>query len=90
MAMDLQGGQFKNLRNRLNRISGQVKGISKMLGEREYTDILNQILAARNALNQVALMILKNYTKECVRAIEAGQLTTEEIEKLLDSYAKLT
>lgn len=55
------------LRQRLKKVSGQITGIDKMLAEGRYcVDILQQILAARAALNKVGLMILESHAKSCV------------------------
>ena len=52
----------KNLQQRLKKVSGQINGIDKMIDDSRYcVDILQQILAARAALNQVALLILESH-----------------------------
>ncbi len=52
---------------RLNRIEGQIKGIQGMVEEERYCiDILNQITAAKSALNAVGTIILKNHINGCV------------------------
>ncbi|QJW48603.1 metal-sensitive transcriptional regulator [bacterium BFN5] len=54
-----------DLRQRLKKVSGQINGIDKMLEEGRYcVDILQQILAARAALNKVAQLILESHGKE--------------------------
>ena len=54
----------KNLQQRLKKVSGQINGIDKMIDDGRYcVDILQQILAARAALNQVALLILESIPK---------------------------
>ncbi len=47
-----------DLKKRLRRISGQINGIDKMIDEHRYCiDVLQQITAAKAALNQVALLM---------------------------------
>ncbi len=87
--MKLTEEKIKELENRLNRVRGQVRGVSKMLDQRECGDILTQILAARSALNQVGFLILKEHTEECIREIKSGQDIEKRIEKLLKIYFKL-
>ncbi len=59
--------QIKDLKNRLNRISGQINGISKMLDENRYCgDILMQIAAVEKALEQVGYLVLDEHLKTCV------------------------
>jgi len=59
---------------RLSRIEGQVRGISRMVDEEQYCiDILTQISALSSALESVAVGLLDDHLKHCVReAIETG------------------
>ena len=53
---------------RLNRIEGQIRGISKMIQEGRYcVDILTQIRSASNALAKVQENIFKGHLESCVR-----------------------
>ncbi len=57
----------KQLKTRLNRISGQVTGIHKMLDEDRYcVDILNQIAAVRSALDSLGIELLTDHIEGCV------------------------
>lgn len=57
----------KKINNRLNKILGQVKGISKMVDEnRHCNDILIQISAVDNSLKSLGNEILKSHLKTCV------------------------
>ena len=69
---------------RLNKIAGQVKGIAKMVENEKYCiDIINQITAAKNALDGVAKMIMKRHVESCVsQAILEGH-AEEKIEELI-------
>ncbi len=59
--------ELKSLTSRLNRISGQINGIKKMLEEDAYcTDILNQVSAAQGAFNAFSRELLANHIKTCV------------------------
>ena len=52
---------------RLRRIEGQVRGICRMVEERRYCiDIIQQITAARKALDQASLQIMNNHINTCV------------------------
>ncbi len=52
---------------RLNRIEGQVRGVSKMVQEDKYCiDILTQISAAKAAMDKVALELLRDHAKHCL------------------------
>ena len=53
---------------RLNRIEGQIRGISKMIQEGRYcVDILTQIRSASGALAKVEENIFKCHLEGCVR-----------------------
>ena len=55
------------LLKRLNRIEGQVRGVSKMVQEDKYCiDILTQVSAAKAALDKVALELLRDHAKHCL------------------------
>lgn len=57
----------KALKTRANRIAGQVAGIQRMVDEDRYcVDILNQIAAARSALNALGIQLLSSHLESCV------------------------
>jgi len=62
------------LLNRLNRIEGQVRGISRMVDEGRYCiDILTQVQAVRAALAKVETEMLRDHLGHCVEsAIVSG------------------
>ena len=62
------------LLTRLNRIAGQVRGISSMIEQDRYcVDILTQISAIQSALDAVSMQLLKDHTRGCVQsAIKSG------------------
>ena len=52
---------------RLRRIEGQIRGISRMVEGRRYCiDIIQQLTAARKALDQVSLKIMSGHINSCV------------------------
>ena len=59
---------------RLNRVEGQVRGITRMIEEGRYCiDVLTQINAARAALAKVESEMLKTHLNHCVEgAIASG------------------
>lgn len=55
------------LLKRLNRVEGQVRGVSKMVEEDKYCiDVLTQISAAKAALDKVALELLRDHARHCL------------------------
>jgi DNA-binding FrmR family transcriptional regulator len=59
---------------RLNRVEGQVRGITRMIEEGRYCiDVLTQINAARAALAKVESEMLKTHLNHCIEgAIKSG------------------
>lgn len=58
---------IKQLKNRLNRMIGQLNGIGKMLDENRYCgDILTQVAAVESALQSFGHVILKEHMESCV------------------------
>lgn len=62
-----------DLRNRLSRIEGHIRGIKKMLHEsRDCDDVLTQVAGVKAALNQAALKLLEGHLETCVRDAVGG------------------
>ena len=59
---------------RLNRIEGQVRGLSRMVDEDRYCiDIITQVTAVRAALRRAEEEILRDHVSHCVEhAIASG------------------
>ena len=52
---------------RLRRIEGQVRGITRMVESRRYCiDIIQQLTAARRAMDQATLQVMKGHINGCV------------------------
>ncbi|MEV4419331.1 metal-sensitive transcriptional regulator [Patulibacter sp. NPDC049589] len=61
------------LRTRLKRIEGQVRGIDRMVEEDRYCiDVLTQISAVQAALDKVALGLLDGHARTCVHHPDGG------------------
>jgi DNA-binding FrmR family transcriptional regulator len=57
----------KKVKARVNRISGQVAGISRMIDEDRYCmDVLNQISAVRSALDALGIEMLTSHLESCL------------------------
>jgi len=73
----------------LRRIEGQVRGVQRMINDREYCiDILNQIQAVKGALARVEEKILQKHFRHCVTAAIMGSSEKEKQQKL-DEILKL-
>jgi CsoR family transcriptional regulator, copper-sensing transcriptional repressor len=73
---------------RLNRIEGQVRGLSRMVSEDRYCiDVVTQISAVRAALRRVEEEILRDHVAHCVEhAIVSGNKAEQrrKIAELMD------
>ena len=59
--------------NRLSRIEGQVRGLSRMVEEDRYCiDVLTQLQAVRAALSRGEGQVLKDHMDHCVMGAIAG------------------
>ena len=82
-------GEKKALLNRLSRIEGQIRGISKMVEDDAYCiDIITQINAASGALTSLTKIILEEHIKTCV-ADDVREGRTGKLEELTETLRKL-
>ena len=74
--------------NRLNRISGQISGITKMVENDAYcNDVLVQLSAVKNSVKSLSSLILENHLYSCVtRDLENGNLDT--IDELISLFKR--
>lgn len=83
MREDIKASSLK----RLERIAGQVRGISRMVEEDRYCiDIVTQVAAVRAALRRAEEEILRDHVAHCVEhAIKSGNKTAQrqKIEELM-------
>ena len=81
--------EYKKLINRLNRISGQINGIKKMVENDAYcTDILIQVAAVNAALNSFNKELLGEHIRTCV-ADNIKNGNDEVIDELVNTLQKL-
>lgn len=53
---------------RLRKIEGQVRGLQRMVEEeKDCTEVIHQLCAARKALDKVGFIILSRRMRECIR-----------------------
>ena len=78
-------------RARLRRIEGQVRGLQRMVDEDQYcVDILVQVSAATRALQGVALGLLDEHVRHCVRdAVADGGDGDAKIAEAMTAVARL-
>jgi DNA-binding FrmR family transcriptional regulator len=73
---------------RLSRIEGQVRGLQRMIEEDTYCiDVLTQVSAVTKALQAVAVGLLDEHVRHCVRnAVAEGDEAT--LETMVDESTK--
>lgn len=74
--------------SRLNRISGQIKGITKMVENDAYcNDLLIQLSAVKNSIKSLSTHILENHLYTCVpKDLENGDFDT--IDELISLFKR--
>jgi DNA-binding FrmR family transcriptional regulator len=84
--MDLPDTVPDDLRKRLRRVEGQIRGIEKMLDDgRECRDLVTQLSAADKALEQVGFRLVSAGLTYCLtdpEKAEAEGYPLDEVEKL--------
>jgi DNA-binding FrmR family transcriptional regulator len=80
----------EEVRRRLRRIAGQVRGLEKMVDDDRYCiDVLTQVSAVKAALESVALLLLEDHVDHCVAdAIRAGD-GSEKVQELTSAIERL-
>ena len=69
---------------RLRRIEGQVRGITRMVeGQRYCIDIVQQLTAARRALDQVSLRVMNTHINTCVSDAIRKREGKQKIDELM-------
>jgi DNA-binding FrmR family transcriptional regulator len=76
------------LLKRLARVEGQVRGITRMVEEDRYCiDVLTQIEAAEAALNKIALGLLDEHVRNCMRGGKGA--SDDQVEELMGAVGRL-
>ena len=77
---------------RLRRIEGQIRGITRMVEGRRYCiDIIQQLTAARKALDQVSLKIMSGHINTCVSESirrREGESKVNELMQTINRFVK--
>lgn len=77
-----------SLQSRLNRVEGQVRGVSRMLEEqRPCVEVMQQLASIQAALRGVTKDVMRNYLERCATdAIRSGDAAVYD--ELMDSIQK--
>ncbi|WP_106769119.1 metal-sensitive transcriptional regulator [Paenibacillus faecalis] len=68
------------IKNRVKRIEGQLRGILKMMEEdKDCKDVITQLSAARTAIDRTIGVVVSSNLVECVRTAEENGYKTEDL-----------
>ncbi len=73
-----------DLRKRLNRVEGQIRGIGRMIDDDRYcVDVLTQVSAVQSALDALAIKLLEHHLHGCVAHAVASRDGAAAIDEAL-------
>jgi DNA-binding FrmR family transcriptional regulator len=79
------------LRKRLARVEGQVRGVARMVEDDRYCiDVLTQIAAVQAALDKISLGLLDDHARHCMRGKGgAPSDPQEQVDELMGAVGRL-
>ena len=78
------------IRTRLKRVEGQVRGLDRMVEEDRYCiDVLTQISAVQAALDKVALGLLDDHARHCVVGAPGDADQDGRTAEMMDAVGRL-
>lgn len=79
----------KILKNRLNRIQGQIKGILNMVEDDRYCDdVLIQLSAVNSSIKSLANVMLEKHMKSCVKERLLNEENNDVLDEILDLFKR--
>ena len=80
--------QIKDMFSRINRLTGQLNGVKKMIEENRYCiDILIQLSAIDKAVKGLVSLIMEDHLKTCVvEKIQKGN--TQVVDEITDIFKR--
>jgi CsoR family transcriptional regulator, copper-sensing transcriptional repressor len=85
-------GNKEDYLRRLRLVEGQVRGLQRMIERDEYCiDVLTQVSAATKALQAVALGLMDEHLRHCVRqaVAEGGRVADDKVAEASAAVARL-
>lgn len=75
------------IKNRLKRAEGQVRGVLRMMEENKHCkDVVNQLSAVRNAIDRAIAQIVATNLQQCIlEEKDSNKVVEEAIELLIKS-----
>ena len=86
------GDNKDDVRVRLRRIEGQIRGLQRMVDKDTYCiDVLTQVSSATRALQSLALVLMDDHLSHCVAeaAAEGGKVADDKIAEASAAIARL-
>jgi CsoR family transcriptional regulator, copper-sensing transcriptional repressor len=81
----------EDLKKRLRRIEGQVRGVAKMIDDdRDCREVIQQLTAIRSAVQQVSLLVVRGYAADCLLTTPPGKDPADSLDSLIDVLSKTT
>ena len=78
-----------DVKKRLRRIEGQVRGVEKMVDDdRDCHEIIQQLAAIRAAVQQASLLVVRSYAAQCLFEPHPGENQQEVIEDLISVLSR--
>lgn len=78
----------QKLMNRLNRISGQVEGVKRMIDDNRYCgDVLIQLSAIEKAVKSLSSVILEKHMYSCIKK-EVDMGNSEVVDEIMDLFRR--
>lgn len=80
----------EDVKKRLRRIEGQVRGVLRMVEEgRDCQELLQQLVAIRSAVQQASVVVARSYAGECLSAAPRNARSQEAlIDELINTLAR--
>ena len=80
----------KEIKNRLRRIEGQVKGVLSMMEQgKDCKSVVAQLSAARIAFDRAIAVIVSTYLENCLReSMEKGEKTEHLVKEAVELLVK--
>ncbi|TXL67797.1 metal-sensitive transcriptional regulator [Cerasibacillus terrae] len=78
------------VKNRLKRVEGQVRGVLRMMDEeKECKDVISQLSAARSALDRAIALIVAENLQVCVKEqYENGEESSDVVQEAIQLLVK--
>jgi DNA-binding FrmR family transcriptional regulator len=89
VALKIDEAAVRDINARLARVEGQVRAIQRMIDERRDCHVIVQQLgAARTALERATAQLMVSSLAQCIRAAKNGS-DEAEVRKLMETFTKI-